>query len=219
MAFTTDRRGSPRNDEQVNTQLYFFLQRFFALHTRFAHNSRSRRIFLTGESHAGHYIPSFAAYVLRLQSSSNPTANVIELDIAGLAIGNGWVYPLVQYDVSDLAHGFGLISHQQRAALKAKEELCQAGLRAGTWDYGPCYHLLDDVLAAASGRNGRSINMYDVRQYLRRKNEFPRGHEAVEAYMNKQAVRSALHAEATPHRCRIEMFPSLFLIILFTLQI
>lgn len=50
---------------QVDQQFYRFLSNFFELHSEFkAEGGKSRPIFFTGESHAGHYIPSMVAYIL-----------------------------------------------------------------------------------------------------------------------------------------------------------
>ena len=42
----------------------------------------------------------------------------IIINIDGIAIGNGWIDPFHQYDVSDYAHGQGLISDGQRHTMK-----------------------------------------------------------------------------------------------------
>lgn len=50
---------------QVDEQFYRFLLNFLELHSGFkAEENKSRPIFFTGESHAGHYIPSMMAYIL-----------------------------------------------------------------------------------------------------------------------------------------------------------
>lgn len=50
----------------MDQQFYRFLSNFFELHSEFkAEGGKSSRpIFFTGESHAGHYIPSMVAYIL-----------------------------------------------------------------------------------------------------------------------------------------------------------
>ena len=77
---------------------------------------------LTGESHAGHYIPCMAKYILQRNAevlkSGGKGGLVIHID--GLAIGNGWIDPFYQYDVSDYAHGQGLISDGQRQTMKVR---------------------------------------------------------------------------------------------------
>ena len=50
---------------------------------------KNRPIYLTGESYAGHYIPAFASYLNYMNNS--------DINLAGLAIGNGWVDPFYQY--------------------------------------------------------------------------------------------------------------------------
>ena len=62
-----------------------FLENFLNAYPEF----KGRKIFLTGESYAGHYIPVIARHI---QKSKHP-----DINIAGLAIGNGWVDPFYQY--------------------------------------------------------------------------------------------------------------------------
>lgn len=57
----------------------------------------------------------------------------IVIDVQGMAIGNGWMDPVNQYDVSDFAFGMGLIDAGQRRAMKQKEETCVASLKAGIY--------------------------------------------------------------------------------------
>jgi len=49
-----------------------------------------RKFFITGESYAGHYIPAIAYYLI------NNVTN-LTLNLSGIAIGNGWVDPYLQY--------------------------------------------------------------------------------------------------------------------------
>lgn len=48
-----------------------------------------RPLYITGESYAGHYIPSISSF---MHKQFNKDVNV-----AGFAIGNGWTDPIVQY--------------------------------------------------------------------------------------------------------------------------
>lgn len=54
LSFTTSQMY-PRNDEEVNTDIYYFLQEFFALHSdKFVANGvLNRNLFFSGESYAG----------------------------------------------------------------------------------------------------------------------------------------------------------------------
>lgn len=50
----------PKSDGEVNRALLAFFDGFFERHPRLS----GRALFLTGESHAGHYIPSLAQAIL-----------------------------------------------------------------------------------------------------------------------------------------------------------
>ncbi|CAM9862355.1 unnamed protein product, partial [Discosporangium mesarthrocarpum] len=71
LSFTTNKDYAD-NDLEVNDLFYEFLLKFMGLHPSFRSRVgseealyRSRPIFFAGESHAGHYIPSMVAHVLR----------------------------------------------------------------------------------------------------------------------------------------------------------
>ena len=69
----------------VANYFYKFLTGFLDIHPEF----KTRPIFITGESYAGHYIPAIGAHIIE---QKNPQINLV-----GLAIGNGWVDPYLQY--------------------------------------------------------------------------------------------------------------------------
>lgn len=108
LSYTTS-KNYPKNDGDVNRHLLGFFDGLFSLHPHL----ESRQLFLTGESHAGHYIPSFAQAAL----SRNDKGGVPKFRLSGMAIGNGWFDPRTQYDVSAFAHGSGLISAAQVSTL------------------------------------------------------------------------------------------------------
>ncbi len=69
------------NEYQISQDFYIFLNQFLYKYPQF----KKRPIFLTGESYAGHYIPAFAKMI---KFYDNP-----DINLAGIAIGNGWVDP------------------------------------------------------------------------------------------------------------------------------
>ena len=78
--------GSLRwSEDAIAEDFYNFLHNFMVKYPEF----QGREIYLTGESYAGHYIPNIAR---RLQLKADPWIN-----LAGVAIGNGWVDPIYQY--------------------------------------------------------------------------------------------------------------------------
>jgi len=97
LSYTTGGSGSyPRNDGEINKALLEFLDGFFAVHPSLA----GRPFYLSGESHAGHYIPSLAAALLSRadkQAKGEGSAKPNEVvNLAGAAIGNGWFDPARQ---------------------------------------------------------------------------------------------------------------------------
>ena len=186
LSFTTT-SSYPRNDEQVNQDFYYFLKQFFDLHKDVFllpdGSTLKRPFFFSGESHAGHYIPSMIAYIDRQNDVPN---TVPQIPVAGAAIGNGWTDPYHQYAGAAAAYGYGLIDLAQKNDLDAKEKQCQLGLSKKRYQTGVCFSILDDILTEAEGdRAPYRISQYDVTKVESRhgKREFPPGHKDVESYL------------------------------------
>lgn len=75
-----------RTEDEIAADMYIFIQGFLVENPEFY----GRDFYITGESYAGHYIPAIAYYLVN---------NVTDLRInfKGIAIGNGWVDPYLQY--------------------------------------------------------------------------------------------------------------------------
>eukprot|EP01041_Mallomonas_annulata_P003070 gene3070-6020_t len=192
-----------KNDDEVNQHLYSFIMEFLKLHSRYVDTKNKKRIsrdiFFTGESHAGHYIPSIAAYIKNKNSNLDENKDIF-INIKGLAIGNGWIDPYNQYDVSDFAHGMGLITNGQKNKLKRNEKQCRSYLKQGRLSESVCFSLLDDVVAGTGLGSSNKMLIYDSRKFVQNARWFPPGHEQVEKYLNKQDVRRAIHATAASHK-------------------
>ena len=183
ISFTTSGKY-PRNDEEVNVDFYYFLKEFFQLHSdKFVASKKVyRKLFFSGESHAGHYIPSMMNYIQK-QNAKRPE---LEIPLAGAAIGNGWIDPMVQYSTHEAAYGKGIIGLAQKRALERKEKECQENLNQGKYSSRVCYSLLDEVISNSQGHGSKfTISQYDARveERVGEKREFPPGHKAVEAYL------------------------------------
>lgn len=193
-------RSSCKNDEECNADFYAFLLNFFSLHSKYLNVGEggrkvTRRIILTGESHAGHVIPSFTKYVME----KNSQRNSVKLDIDSIVIGNGWIDPMEQYQVTDYSYAMGLITAQQQSILQRQDKICRASLKSKMYNTKSCYRLLDDAIAMT--RSGRKrVLIYDVRQMVASDSNFPPGHKMFEHYLNRPAVKKALHADSVPHR-------------------
>lgn len=79
--------------------MYVFLKGFVEANPEYT----ARDLYITGESYAGHYIPAIGYYLMFNQTD-------LELDLKGLAIGNGLVDPILQYpEYATFSYENGLI--------------------------------------------------------------------------------------------------------------
>jgi carboxypeptidase D len=191
ISFTTSRKY-PTNDVEVNTDFYFFLKEFLSLHKdKFLNDSNTlnRPLYFSGESHAGHYIPSMMNYIQQ-QNSNSPS---VHIPLAGAAIGNGWIDPPVQYSAHEAAYGKGIIGLAQKRAMEETEKICQQHLANGKYVSGVCFSLLDDIVDNSQGSGSSyKISQYDARKTERigAKRDFPPGHKDVEAYLGGSGKQS-----------------------------
>lgn len=183
LSFTTS-GDYPTNDEQVNRDFHHWLQEFLLLHAdAFLNDEKTalkRPLYFSGESHAGHYIPSMMNYIHQQNDAK------LKIRVSGAAIGNGWTDPYHQYAGAEAAYGHGLIDLAQKNALDEREKDCQAQITSGNYHYSGCLGLLDDIVAQSEGKTGQyRISQYDARNWERKHaaRTFPPGHKRVESYL------------------------------------
>ena len=222
LSFTTS-GNYPSDDEKVNIDFYYFLTEFMKLHSdKFTDTevgktpittTLQRPLYFSGESHAGHYIPSMMNYIRKknidIKKKPNKNKDSIIMPLTGALIGNGWFDPIYQYSAHEAAYGYGLIGKGQERALAKKEETCRTDLKAGTYTSRTCFSLLDDVISNSLGNGGGApykVSQYDQRKWESKRGgsrEFPPGHKDVEAYLGQteqisnapiQDVLNAIHA-------------------------
>ena len=75
-----------RSEEEVAADMAIMLKGFIEQNPEY----KNRDFYITGESYAGHYVPAIAYYLLT-------TATDVELNLKGIAIGNGLTDPFAQY--------------------------------------------------------------------------------------------------------------------------
>jgi carboxypeptidase C (cathepsin A) len=161
------------SDEAINNHFYIFLQKFLTLHDRYTSVQNgirvSRDFYMSGESHAGHYIPTMAAYVHRKNEElvGPLKSDSIRIAIKGIALGNPWTDPFNQYDVSDFAHGMGLITQGQKNRLKEVNRECKNQLKMGNYNQKSCFSLLDDVVDSSSLAGSHKVFFLRVTMHLK----------------------------------------------------
>eukprot|EP00979_Chaetoceros_neogracilis_P012492 scaffold3337_cov256-Chaetoceros_neogracile.AAC.26 len=217
------------NDLQIDIDFHLFLENFMLVHadkfllpkevvestdgkSLFQYHMQ-RPLHFSGESHAGHYIPSMMDFILKKNDDLNSeTLPLVRFDLRGAAIGNGWVDPYYQYAAAELAYGRGMVDLAQKEALDEKEMECKKDLEKGHLSSKTCFDLLDDVVKDSGGANKRSkVSVYDNRRWEEKgtSRDFPAGHKNVERYLggwtgvgypsdmkiNYQKVLKAIHAD------------------------
>lgn len=212
---SSTRGNDVRTDEEaVSSDFYQFLQKFLRLHSEYieevpagdeeaATRKRSRPLFIFGESHAGRYIPNFSSFII--EQNSKIQGDDVEIRLEGVAIGNGWVHPRIQYDYSDFAHGLGLLTFGQVRSLKTVFSECTDELDADNFFSQSCLGNMDSIMGSIkTGKGGKSLNYYDVRQYVRSVSSYPDAQDAIISFLNQASVREALHAN-TEHGFRFDV--------------
>jgi len=140
------------NETSVDTDMYTFLQGFFAKYPQYA----KLDFYIIGESYGGHYVPSLAARIVaENQNSSNP-----QIHLKGVGIGNGWVDPYTQYAAyGPFAIANNLIDNNVYATINQSVQTCQGEISNQQWNAAEndCGNIMQEVLQAAG-----NINVYNI---------------------------------------------------------
>ncbi|KAF5308714.1 hypothetical protein FQR65_LT06075 [Abscondita terminalis] len=111
----TDEGGYVENQTVIGEHLYEAFQQFYELFPEI----RKNKLYLTGQSYAGKYLPALAYKILKENSNGK---NKIWLH--GLAIGNAYADPINQFDYSEYLYQIGLVD------FKVKEQMREMGKKA-----------------------------------------------------------------------------------------
>lgn len=143
------------NEKEIAAALWDFLLQFYAKYPKYQHLD----LYITGESYAGHYIPAAGQYIV--ESNSAYAKN-----LKGIAIGNGWVDPYIQYKAyAEFAFKNGLINTTVKAIADTMYAGCKALLDLKLYPvaFVECQLIEAFVLESSEVTIGRSINPYDIR--------------------------------------------------------
>jgi len=184
------------NDFEINTDFYYFLTEFFLLYRStflslndYGSYTVKRPLYFSGESHAGHYIPSMMDFILQQNDKHNST---VVMPLSGAAIGNGWINPYYQYAGAEAAELMGLIDAAQRRRLDQSEITCQTRLDAKIFDGSGCLPLIDEIVGNSYGRGVSQVNSYDVN--LKSNGRYPPGVELIESYFgSRMPINPSMH--------------------------
>jgi carboxypeptidase C (cathepsin A) len=132
------------NQSAVNSHMYSTIQSLFRIHPIL----QGKAIYFTGESYAGHYIPAIADYILELNKHATNNIDFV-LNVKGLALGNGWTDPEIQYNFGEFAHNMGLITAQEQIALETQYKACLKQEQLGDFSGEKACNILNNILASS----------------------------------------------------------------------
>jgi len=185
------------------SKVYSFLTNFYKVFPEL----ETYDFFVFGESYAGMYAPSIArrVYLETQEYRSGRTKNRVNVTVAGLGLGNGWVDPRVQGPVTiDFAYWHGMIDSTTRDALWARWGHCFNSKTPGK-EPAPFhdFNVPDDcamsegaLMAAGAGIwpvHNKGPNQYDVTTWDPYTTILP-GNTTIQNFFNNKDVKRVLHA-------------------------
>lgn len=153
-SYVTNKHGYVTNEDQVAEDAYTFLQNFFNKNPQY----KNVDFYITGESYAGHYIPAISHYIWKMnQNAANPKIN-----LKAIAIGNGWIDPLVQVNsYAPYLYYNNLIDQSTVQRANYQYQSCAQDIQNKDYDsaFYDCNQVMRTCLQAAG-----NINVYDIRK-------------------------------------------------------
>ncbi|KAG7370847.1 peptidase S10 serine carboxypeptidase family protein [Nitzschia inconspicua] len=156
-------------EAMVSEDAYYFFQAFFQAHPEYSKSP----LYIIGESYAGHYVPAITHRIWK--GNQSPCEKCIDINLAGLAIGNGLTNPEEQYQwypemVWNNSHGIKVVDESVYQAMKAAVPKCVALIHQcnqgdNTIDNFACQTaFLVCNLALTSPYQATGLNPYDIRK-------------------------------------------------------
>jgi len=188
-------------EEMVGEDAYYFFQAFFKAHPEYAKNP----LYIIGESYAGHYVPAISHRIWK--GNQDMCDDCIELNFAGLAIGNGLTAPEEQYPwypemVYNNSHGIKVVDESVYEAMKAAVPACtklihQCNQGDNTLDNFACQAAFVTCnIGLTSPYQATGLNPYDIRKQC----EVPPlcyDFSNVEKWLNTESTKKALNVDET----------------------
>jgi len=126
--------------------------------------------------------------------------------LQGLAIGNGWIDPLIQVgSYGPFAYGHGLITNSELQDVQSDYSQCEEDINNGDYAdaFDDCTIVFDDVLSYAG-----NINYYDIRKQC---NPPPLCYDLdpITNYLNQQSVQDQLGVNITWETCNMDVYSAM----------
>lgn len=196
-------KANDYNEEMISEDAYYFLQKFYNAHPEYAKNPLT----VVGESYGGHYAPAIAHKIWTKNKSLGD--GMMNINLAGLAVGNGLTDPIEQYKyypemAMHNSHGIKVVSEQVYNGMKdavprcvSLIEECNAGDSfINKFACQTAFIVCNTAETTPYQMTG--LNPYDIRKPCEK---IPLCYDFsnIETFLNLDSTKSALHVSDKSH--------------------
>ncbi|XP_058458316.1 vitellogenic carboxypeptidase-like [Malaya genurostris] len=187
--FSCTDNGYSQNETHVGDNLYKALTQFFQLFPDLQKN----HFYASGESYAGKYVPA-VGYTIH---KNNPTAK-IQINLKGLAIGNGYSDPLNQLNYGDYLYQLGLIDTNAKERFDKDESAAIECVKQN--DYACAFKIMDDLMDGDENHSSffRNISGFDTYYNYLHTAEDPKDELYLLGFLGLPETRKAIHVGDLP---------------------
>jgi carboxypeptidase C (cathepsin A) len=117
-------------EEELAEDAYWALQALLKYYPQYA----NLPLYITGESYAGKYLPSIGDFIRRM--NLRVPSGAIKMNLKGIAIGDGWVHPIIQNEAYvTYPFSVGIIDMATRDKARGKYEELKRAIHSHLWDH------------------------------------------------------------------------------------
>eukprot|EP01065_Artemidia_motanka_P012137 TRINITY_DN1663_c0_g1_i1.p1 TRINITY_DN1663_c0_g1~~TRINITY_DN1663_c0_g1_i1.p1 ORF type:complete len:501 (+),score=190.55 TRINITY_DN1663_c0_g1_i1:74-1504(+) len=186
-SYTETADGYVKNEDQVAANLYSFMQQFYGAFP----DLLKVKLFVTGESYGGHYVPAMAYKI----HQENLAGGAPRMPLAGIAVGDGWIDPVNMVPAYPaMMYNLGLCDGLQCAKVQDYCDRTVALIKKG--DYVAAFNVWDEMLNGDVYpypnyfHNITGLNDYD--NYMN--TDPPADLQYYAKWISQDKVRKSLHA-------------------------
>jgi len=166
--------------KQIGEDIIKFFQGFYKKYP----DMKQRKLYISGESYAGKYLPGIASAIIDFNQDAQPDE---KLNLEGVIIGNGFVDPIVQrMAIRQLAVSSGHVQFDSLPELDIIEKRCHDSNSVSDVDAPSICGAAASFIRTING----GMNSYDIR-FPESNSTIPK--EIMVEYLNDPQVVSQLH--------------------------
>lgn len=187
-SFTESNRGYARNMRDVGRDMLEFLEQFFTI---FDHLS-SNAFYIAGESYAGKYVPAVTAAIHR-----NADKLQVNINLQGIAMGNGFTAPATMTDYGPLLLQLGLVGRKEATHMTRMHQRAVRLLKQGRG--AASFDIMDSLFFGILNENTYFRRVTGFHFYYNLLNSVPpAGMRSYKTIVQMPHVRRAIHVGDRP---------------------